>query len=55
MKIDRRIHNNCSEWDDEVEPDYDDYGPIPPKPMFKKEDIQKAIEKGEWDADSNGS
>ena len=53
MKVEYGIRPNCSEWDDEVESDYDDYGPIPPKPIFKKEDIQKAIEKGGWDPDGN--
>jgi hypothetical protein len=53
MIIERRIHPNCSEWDDEVLPDnYKDYLYLSDeyKPIIETE-----IKEQDWDADRNGN
>jgi hypothetical protein len=46
------VRKNCSEWDSDVESDYIDYN-IPIEPLFRREDIEKAMKKGDWDEAGN--
>lgn len=50
MKIEKRIHANCSEWDSEVESDYNDF---PILPLARRKDIEKEIKAQGWDDEAN--
>ena len=47
MKVERKIHPNCSEWDDFVEPDYYEQQEEDEKAYV--EEIKEQIEKRNWD------
>lgn len=49
MKIEKRIHANCSEWDSEVENDYEDYSAYTKIVSKVKEDAIKEVKKEGWD------